>query len=115
MMETDELKVVCLETSSKQLSLSLIPGHGLTFHKLLASGYDVLIGPEDPICLRTEPRKFNNQIIGRYANRLPAGLNKILDSDSEKLVTINLEETSMFCYFFEIGIHLMGQEIDGDI
>jgi aldose 1-epimerase len=64
---------VVLSSPTGSLSLHLLPSHGLTFHKLLVNGYDVLIGPESTESYLSEGRNFRNQVVGRYANRLPGG------------------------------------------
>jgi hypothetical protein len=64
---------VVLSAPTGSLSLHLLPSYGLTFHRLLVNDYDVLIGPESSESYLSEGRNFRNQVIGRYANRLPGG------------------------------------------
>jgi Aldose 1-epimerase len=64
---------VILSSPTGSVSLHLLPSYGLTFHKLVVNDYDVLIGPESTEGYLSEGRNFRNQVIGRYANRLPSG------------------------------------------
>ncbi|WAQ83540.1 hypothetical protein PtA15_3A911 [Puccinia triticina] len=72
-------------------------------HKLLVEAgrfpaRDVLCGPESSSSFKIEGRKFMNQVVGRYANRLPAGQSFLQDSSREggKRMEINLEENEPF-------------------
>lgn len=51
--------------------------YGLTIHRIEVqregNAFDVLAGPEDAAEHRTLGRRFYGQVVGRYANRLPAG------------------------------------------
>ena len=51
--------------------------YGLTIHRIEVQRerrtFDVLAGPEDAADHRTLGRRFYGQVVGRYANRLPAG------------------------------------------
>ncbi|KAM0788705.1 hypothetical protein ACM66B_002801 [Microbotryomycetes sp. NB124-2] len=49
--------------------------YGCTLHSLVCNGRDLVIGLHDPSDHHnsTQGRNFYNQIVGRYANRLPAG------------------------------------------
>ncbi|KAI5475848.1 aldose 1-epimerase [Pseudohyphozyma bogoriensis] len=73
--------------SSTHLSLQLLP-YGLTFHSLTLNDpssanhtRDLLVGPQDPAdhdhLTGTKGRHFTNQVVGRYANRLPAGVTDV--------------------------------------
>ncbi|MBW0513943.1 hypothetical protein O181_053658 [Austropuccinia psidii MF-1] len=97
-------------TNSTRITLSLCPT-GLTMHKLLieADGFDtrdVLCAPELSDSFKEEGRKFMNQIVGRYTNRLPAGKVHIYDSsksDRNPLTQLNLDENESFPGFPERG------------
>ena len=51
--------------------------YGLTIHRIEVQReqrtFDVLAGPEDAADHRALGRRFYGQVVGRYANRLPAG------------------------------------------
>lgn len=88
--------IVLAHPSAPALALHVLP-YGLTLHRLLvrtplpssspssslpsssaASGsegelHDLLVGPEDAADHRDAGRSFMGPIVGRYANRLPAG------------------------------------------
>lgn len=80
---------------------------GLTIHKLIVRSdrlrapndcRDVVCGPERADGFKLEGRKFMNQIVGRYTNRLPAGrqLAHDLDHRAENQIEIKLEENESF-------------------
>lgn len=82
----------------RQITLCLTKT-GLTMHKLtVKSGQfparDVLCAPELSSRIKAEGRRFMNQIVGRYTNRLPAGNSCLVDSarEMEKPIELNLEE-----------------------
>ncbi|KAI7957580.1 hypothetical protein MJO28_004675 [Puccinia striiformis f. sp. tritici] len=86
------------ESTGRKLTLELTRT-GLTMHKLLVESSefptrDVLCGPESSSSFKTEGRKFMNQIVGRYANRLPAGKSILIDSSrlEGKDIELNLDE-----------------------
>ena len=72
-MAIDPLKPILLAAEGADLKFSVLP-YGLTFHSISTEdGEDFIGGPEDPKDHQARGRKFLNPIIGRYANRLPAG------------------------------------------
>jgi hypothetical protein len=76
----DRFRQTVLATPSHNLALSLLP-YGLTFNSLYITRpngetEDLLIGPTKPEehdWQHETGRKFRNQTVGRYANRLPSG------------------------------------------
>lgn len=68
--------------SAAPSTLNVLP-YGLTFHSLLVTlpdgtERDLLFGPASPEDHDFEKaRCFSNQTVGRYANRLPAGITEI--------------------------------------
>ncbi|KAA1090441.1 hypothetical protein PGT21_001312 [Puccinia graminis f. sp. tritici] len=91
------------DTTDRKLTLDLTRT-GLTMHKLtIGSGRfparDVLCGPESSSSFKIEGRKFMNQVVGRFTNRLPAGKSYIIDSSREeggKRIAIDLDENEPF-------------------
>lgn len=86
------------DSTGRRLTL-LLTRTGLTMHKLtVESGQfparDVLCGPESSSSFKMEGRKFMNQVVGRYANRLPAGKIHLVDSSREasKKMELNLDQ-----------------------
>ncbi|TKY87213.1 hypothetical protein EX895_003890 [Sporisorium graminicola] len=72
-MAVDPFKPVVLSAEGADLTVSVLP-YGLTFHSISTEdGEDFIGGPEDPKDHQAHGRRFLNPIIGRYANRLPAG------------------------------------------
>lgn len=67
---------VRLASRDGRVALTVVP-YGLTVHALeiyhAGVVHDVLVGPEDPAAHRVLGRRFFGSIVGRYANRLPAG------------------------------------------
>jgi hypothetical protein len=69
--------------------------HKLTIESGRFPARDVLCGPESSASFKTEGRKFMNQVVGRYTNRLPAGKSYIIDSSREEggeRIEIDLDE-----------------------
>ncbi|KAI0950664.1 hypothetical protein AcW1_007914 [Taiwanofungus camphoratus] len=70
--------LLALPSFTPSLALEVLP-LGLTLHRLFiqADGktHDILIGPEAPAGHLTQ--KYTNTIIGRYANRVPAGTHSL--------------------------------------
>ena len=68
-----------LATRDGRLAVTVLR-YGLTIQSIevRAHGHihDVMAGPEDPCVHRTHGRQFFGSVIGRYANRLPAGLSE---------------------------------------
>ncbi|EPT05454.1 hypothetical protein FOMPIDRAFT_1155225 [Fomitopsis schrenkii] len=66
--------LLALPSLTPSLALEVLP-YGLTLHRLFVQAdgktHDILIGPEAPSDHLVQ--KYTNTIIGRYANRVPAG------------------------------------------
>jgi len=101
---SDENYQLCAHDDSTGRKLTLLLTRtGLTMHKLVVeSGQfparDVLCGPESSSSFKVEGRKFMNQVVGRYANRLPAGKIHLVDSSREagKTMELNLDQNEPF-------------------
>jgi len=70
--------LLALPSLTPTLALEILP-YGLTLHRLYVQAdgktHDILIGPEAPADHLTQ--KYTNTIIGRYANRVPAGTHSV--------------------------------------
>lgn len=79
----------CLVTRDGRVAVTVLD-YGLTIHKIEVQAhenvYDILAGPEDARVHSTHGRQFFGPVIGRYANRLPAG------SQHAGGVTLHLDE-----------------------
>ncbi|SPC67105.1 uncharacterized protein UHOD_02687 [Ustilago sp. UG-2017b] len=92
-MAIDPFKPILLTADGADLSVTVLP-YGLTIHSLgTESGEDFIGGPEEPHDHKTRGRAFLNPIIGRFANRLPAGKVNITSANG-KTTSINLPEFS---------------------
>lgn len=92
-MTIDPFKPIYLSADGADLTVSVLP-YGLTIHSFSTEdGEDFIGGPEDPKDHQTRGRKFLNPIIGRYANRLPAGKVEYKSANG-KVTQINLPEFS---------------------
>lgn len=59
--------------SAPRLRVHVVP-YGLTIHRIVVDdAHDVIVGPEDPRDHERRGRCFLNQLVGRFANRLPSG------------------------------------------
>lgn len=93
-MAIDPLKPILLAAEGADLKFSVLP-YGLTFHSISTEdGEDFIGGPEDPKDHQARGRKFLNPIIGRYANRLPAGKKLKYKYANGKSTQIELPEFS---------------------
>ncbi|KAJ1028534.1 hypothetical protein NDA16_001700 [Ustilago loliicola] len=92
-MTVDPFKPILLAADGADLSVTVLP-YGLTIHSLgTEEGEDFIGGPEEPHDHKTRGRAFLNPIIGRFANRLPAG--KVdFTSANGKTTSIELPEFS---------------------
>lgn len=76
MAGVDAVREVVLSTRDGALSVSIVP-FGLTIHRMLLRKqgqlHDLLAGPERAADHRDGGRHFFGPVVGRYANRLPAG------------------------------------------
>lgn len=79
--QADPFKPVVLRRETPEagsLELHVLP-YGLTVHRLIVTTAgakepnDVIVGPEDPRDHKDTGRSFFGPLVGRYANRLPAG------------------------------------------
>ncbi|KAH9916188.1 galactose mutarotase-like protein [Amylocystis lapponica] len=70
--------LLTLPSLTPSLALEVLP-YGLTLHRLFVQAdgktHDILIGPEVPA--EHLVQKYTNTIIGRYANRVPAGTHAV--------------------------------------
>ena len=72
-MTVDPFKPIVLSAEGASLTTTVLP-YGLTIHSISTEdGEDFIGGPEDPQDHKARGRAFLNPIIGRFANRLPAG------------------------------------------
>ncbi|KAH9914979.1 galactose mutarotase-like protein [Fomitopsis serialis] len=73
-----EPMLLALPSLTPSLALEVLP-YGLTLHRLFVQAdgktHDILIGPETPSDHLVQ--KYTNTIIGRYANRVPAGTHTV--------------------------------------
>lgn len=82
--------ILSLQSQSHTLSLHILP-FGLTLHRLLLINNsdqgqvsDLLIGPENPKDHEKYGRCFFGPLVGRFANRLPAGKSQYDQGDGSK-------------------------------
>ncbi|KAL4401758.1 aldose 1-epimerase [Malassezia pachydermatis] len=72
-----------LVSKEGKITVTVLP-YGLTIHSIEVKTKDVvhelLAGPEDAADHTTYPRQFYGPIVGRYANRLPAGPRQVHDA-----------------------------------
>lgn len=72
-MAVDPFTPIVLSAEGAALTISVLP-YGLTVHSLSTQlNEDFIAGPQEPIDHQKGGRAFLNPIIGRFANRLPAG------------------------------------------
>ena len=94
----DPFKPVVLQDSSSKLQVHVLPW-GLTIHRILLSSskdsttHDLIVGPESEEDHYETGRSFLGPVIGRYANRLPAGKTSYKDVDGNSK-ELNIPEFS---------------------
>lgn len=72
-MVVDPFKPIVLSAEATSLIATVLP-YGLTIHSISTEDHeDFICGPQDPQDHQARGRAFLNPIIGRFANRLPAG------------------------------------------
>lgn len=92
-MAIDPFKPILLAAEGASLTATVLP-YGLTIQTLSTeSGEDFIGGPEEPLDHKTRGRAFLNPIIGRFANRLPAGPVSFTSANGKK-TQIELPEFS---------------------
>ncbi|PWN48306.1 galactose mutarotase-like protein, partial [Violaceomyces palustris] len=89
--------VILSHPEAPKLQAHILP-YGLVVQKLVLVGrdeevHDLIVGPQDPRDHKLKGRNFFGPIIGRFANRLPAGKSTFTTQEGEK-VEIDLPEFS---------------------
>ncbi|PWZ00454.1 galactose mutarotase-like protein [Testicularia cyperi] len=91
-MAVDPFTPIVLSAQGSPLKVSVLP-YGLTIHSISTQpGEDFIAGPENPLDHKAG-RAFLNPIIGRFANRLPAGKNEYKSANG-KSYSFSLPEFS---------------------
>ncbi|SNX83060.1 uncharacterized protein MEPE_01766 [Melanopsichium pennsylvanicum] len=92
-MTVDPFKPITLAAEGASLTATVL-SYGLTIHSISTEDdEDFISGPEDPQDHNVRGRSFLNPIIGRFANRLPAGKVEYKSANG-KTTTITLAEFS---------------------
>lgn len=94
----------------RKVSLELM-SKGLTVHHLLVErpGFpprDLICGPEETDGYAQEGRRFKNQVVGRYTNRLAGGQTSIETREGERL-SLNLERNGTFAIQVSLSTSLL--------
>ncbi|PWN26202.1 hypothetical protein BDZ90DRAFT_48507 [Jaminaea rosea] len=86
------LRLASTASASSPLEVHVLP-YGLTIHRLVIDDgkEDLITGPESPSDHHTLGRSFFGPIVGRFANRLPAGQNSF-NYDSTEVGSVDLPE-----------------------